>query len=68
MSKISERSIAATLQVRRSVQTRVATRICVLSEVGDDVEGWEVGDAVASAISADDAPDVTRDGAYTEAG
>lgn len=38
----------------------------VIAELGEGVEGWEVGDAVASAISADDAPGVTRDGAYAE--
>jgi alcohol dehydrogenase, propanol-preferring len=38
----------------------------VVAEVGPGVEGWAVGDAVASAISGDDAPGVTRDGAYAE--
>lgn len=38
----------------------------VIVEVGEGVEGWAVGDAVASAISGDDAPGVTRDGAYAE--
>lgn len=37
-----------------------------IAEVGPDVEGWAVGDAVASAISPDDAPGVSRDGAYAE--
>jgi len=38
----------------------------VVVEVGEGVDGWAVGDAVVSAISADDAPGVTRDGAYAE--
>lgn len=38
----------------------------VIEAVGDGVEGWAVGDAVASAISGDDSPGVTRDGAYAE--
>lgn len=37
-----------------------------IEAIGDDVTGWAVGDAVASAISADDAPGVSRDGAYAE--
>lgn len=38
----------------------------VIAELGPGVAGWEVGQAVAGAISADDAPGVTRDGAYAE--
>lgn len=38
----------------------------VIAEVGPGVSGWSVGDAVASAISPDDAPGVSRDGAYAE--
>lgn len=37
-----------------------------IAELGEGVEGWSVGDAVASAISPDDAPGVSRDGAYAE--
>lgn len=37
-----------------------------IETLGDGVTGWAVGDAVASAISGDDAPGVTRDGAYAE--
>ncbi|WP_216893165.1 alcohol dehydrogenase catalytic domain-containing protein [Nocardia alni] len=35
-------------------------------EIGPGVSGWEVGDRVVSAISSDDSPGVTRDGAYAE--
>ena len=38
----------------------------VIEALGDGVTGWHVGDAVAGAISGDDAPGVTRDGAYAE--
>ena len=38
----------------------------IITEVGPDVTGFAVGDAVASAISPHDAPGVTRDGAYAE--
>ncbi|WP_053351597.1 alcohol dehydrogenase catalytic domain-containing protein [Leucobacter musarum] len=38
----------------------------VIAELGDGVTGWAVGDAVASAIAPDDAPGVSRDGAYAE--
>ncbi|WP_431278345.1 alcohol dehydrogenase catalytic domain-containing protein [Leifsonia poae] len=38
----------------------------IIEVVGEGVEGWNVGDAVASAISGDDSPGVTRDGAYAE--
>ncbi|MBT2523353.1 zinc-binding dehydrogenase [Arthrobacter sp. ISL-28] len=38
----------------------------IISEVGESVLGYSVGDAVASAISGDDAPGVSRDGAYAE--
>ena len=38
----------------------------VIAEVGAGVTGWSVGDPVASAISPDDAPGVSRDGAYAE--
>lgn len=38
----------------------------VIEELGEGVTGWEVGQGVAGAISADDAPGVTRDGAYAE--
>lgn len=38
----------------------------VIAAVGEGVTGWDVGDAVASAISPDDAPGVSRDGAYAE--
>lgn len=38
----------------------------VIAEIGPGVTGWSVGDAVASAISPDDAPGVSRDGAYAE--
>lgn len=38
----------------------------VIAEIGDGVSGWEIGDPVASAISPDDAPGVSRDGAYAE--
>jgi propanol-preferring alcohol dehydrogenase len=37
-----------------------------IEALGDGVTGWAVGDAVASAISGDDAPGVSRDGAYAE--
>lgn len=38
----------------------------IIESVGDGVQGWAAGDAVASAISADDAPGVSRDGAYAD--
>lgn len=38
----------------------------VIAELGEGVTDWAVGDAVASAISGDDAPGVTRDGAYAD--
>ncbi|MGW8482642.1 alcohol dehydrogenase catalytic domain-containing protein [Microbacterium sp. NPDC055903] len=38
----------------------------VIEAIGPDVEGWAVGDHVAGAVSGDDAPGVTRDGAYAE--
>lgn len=37
-----------------------------IEALGDGVTGWNVGDPVASAISPDDAPGVSRDGAYAE--
>lgn len=37
-----------------------------IAAIGEDVTGWAVGEAVASAISPDDAPGVSRDGAYAE--
>jgi alcohol dehydrogenase, propanol-preferring len=37
-----------------------------IAAVGEGVTGWQVGDAVASAIAPDDAPGVSRDGAYAE--
>ncbi|MBL3699914.1 alcohol dehydrogenase catalytic domain-containing protein [Leucobacter luti] len=37
-----------------------------IAEIGEGVTGWSVGDAVASAIAPDDAPGVSRDGAYAE--
>lgn len=37
-----------------------------IAAIGEGVTGWQVGDAVASAIAPDDAPGVSRDGAYAE--
>lgn len=37
-----------------------------IAALGPGVQGWNVGDAVASAISPGDAPGVSRDGAYAE--
>ncbi|MGO2750793.1 MAG: zinc-binding dehydrogenase [Pseudoclavibacter sp.] len=37
-----------------------------IEALGDGVTGWSIGDPVASAISPDDAPGVSRDGAYAE--
>ncbi|MGO3884699.1 MAG: alcohol dehydrogenase catalytic domain-containing protein [Mycetocola sp.] len=37
-----------------------------IDSIGEGVTGYSVGDAVASAISASDAPGVSRDGAYAE--
>jgi alcohol dehydrogenase, propanol-preferring len=37
-----------------------------IAAIGKGVTGWSVGDAVASAISPDDAPGVSRDGAYAD--
>ncbi|MFJ8001305.1 zinc-binding dehydrogenase [Streptomyces sp. NPDC096310] len=37
-----------------------------IAALGEGVTGWEVGDGVVSATDADDAPGVTRDGAYAE--
>lgn len=37
-----------------------------IAAIGEGVSGWNVGDAVASAISPDDAPGVSRDGAYAK--
>lgn len=37
-----------------------------IEALGEGVTEWSVGDAVASAISPDDAPGVSRDGAYAE--
>ncbi|MDJ1371861.1 zinc-binding dehydrogenase [Gulosibacter molinativorax] len=38
----------------------------VVTELGEGVSGYAVGDAVVGAVSGDDAPGVTRDGAYAE--
>lgn len=38
----------------------------VIAGLGEGVSGWEIGDRVAGAISAADAPGVSRDGAYAE--
>lgn len=37
-----------------------------IEALGEGVTAWSIGDAVASAISPDDAPGVSRDGAYAE--
>ncbi|MGO1544074.1 MAG: zinc-binding dehydrogenase [Gulosibacter sp.] len=38
----------------------------VISEIGEGVTGFELGDAVVGAITGSDAPGVTHDGAYAE--
>ena len=37
-----------------------------IAALGEGVTGWDVGDRVVPAISVDDCPGVTRDGAYAE--
>lgn len=37
-----------------------------IAELGEGVTDWSIGDAVVSAISPEDAPGVSRDGAYAE--